>query len=254
MYWDSPTMGKCREWPTLTLLFILFIRKTSANASTAENAFSYLRHQADISLEKRSAIAPDHIPNQHDEDEDDVFFDSLETPSPLTKVSTAIHLDRVPNNDTIMSFPASWSGRVGRLCISRVSISFVNSVRPLSPTSLDPRKSKSKSDSTSLCWERPLTELLEIRKTAQSSTKNKLQTVSTKKKSSVALSILWARRDEPGLATTEETPNDRNWCEEELLYGMNEDRRNEAFNTIIGLSGALWQELQPEAGEQYRMH
>ena len=35
---------------------------------------------------------------------------------------------------------------------------------------------------------------------------------------------------------------------------MSEDRRNEAFNAIIGVSGVLWMELQPEASWQGRMH
>ncbi|KAK4550289.1 hypothetical protein LTR36_003256 [Oleoguttula mirabilis] len=214
----------------------------------SEAAFDYLRKQALSSLEPRYEPVPyGNNDSFEDADDDDVFFDSIST-SHAAPLSSRRPDDeqRAAQQQPLMSFTARWSGRRGRLHITRSSVRFVADVHRTSSVirSHNPKAQQSAE------WERSFTDLLEVRKA--SSPPSKLPVPFTSKGAGgAALSILWA----PGakadaLLTTEEIPNDEAHCEEELLYGMEGDRRDEAFNAVIGLSGVLWMGLQPEAGWQ----
>ena len=58
--------------------------------------------------------------------------------------------------------------------------------------------------------------------------------------------------------STEEVGNEEGeFCDEELFYGMDSKRRDEAFNALIGVAGAmgaLFMDLQPDPKGQSRVH
>lgn len=210
----------------------------------AEASFAYLRRQAVLSAQKAiDADLDDHdYALEDDHDHDETFFDCTST-LPVNSRPTHQHNPRALEK-TIMSFPARWSGQRGTLQICRSTARFVSSTTHLNP--LTP-------SSHSTHWDRPLTDLLEVRKTL--SPPSKLPSTGKRTAGPAALSILWAPQDNiAAILTTEEIPNDEEHCEEDLLYGMDSDRRDEAFNALIGISGALWMALQPEAAWQGRTH
>lgn len=107
-------------------------------------------------------------------------------------------------------------------------------------------------------WERPLSELLEVRKTTQAP--GHMHKLTTKQKE--ALSLLWSPLSATSPGTTEVQPNPENMeqglIEEEIFYGMTADIRNEAFSSLIGLAASeanvLWMEFQAEPEWQARTH
>jgi len=248
MYWNHPTM--CKSHLTARSLGGVLM------VVIAESAFAYLRNKAWSSLVAQPEESPYSNANDggvFEEDIDhDVFFDCLSV-SPMSPMSPMQRLvaDGSISNDTpykaVMTLPATWSGRRGHLEISRVSVRFVSTARSLRDPSTT-FSSKGSRQRQSTYWERFYPDVLELRKMNQAGGKMQAD------KGSAALSILWAPADEPALLTTEEQSNDQNSIEEELLYGMNEDRRNEAFNAILGISGQLWTELQVEPGWQKGLH
>jgi len=176
--------------------------------------------------------------NNDDDDEDaQLYFESISTPPPRYYSIAAEQQALMASAPAILSFKTHWSGRRGRLEVTRKSVRFV----------LPGRGNKSTTQ-----WERTLADLLEVRKLALPLTDLPLPSLSKLSKSSAALSILWVRADDETLASTEEHENDETTCEEEVVYGMVSEQRDDAFNALIGVSGAMWMELQSEAAWQTR--
>ena len=118
----------------------------------------------------------------------------------------------------------------------------------------------------SALWECPLAEILEVRKATEPGkpVSGLIKSESTTATKSAALDLLIAPlhdRSSP-MASTEEQDNGVNikvgHVQEDYIYGMTEDHRNEAFNALIGIAaseaGVLWMELQPEPSWQMRIH
>ncbi|KAK4556243.1 hypothetical protein LTR86_006940 [Recurvomyces mirabilis] len=218
MYWDSPTMS--------------------------EGGFRYLREQTTASLNwpldpQLELDAREHGDPDDEDDEMEVFFDCLSTPHTAGG-------DLLPKDSgkVVKAFLARWSGTLGRLELTRTTAQFV-------ATSKLQRKRE-------IVWQRPLSDILEVRKAVQSP--GKLPKITTKYKE--ALSIIWTPLQNSILASTEEQPNEvllqDNVSGEEFFYGMTEDKRNEAFNALVGLASSeasvLWMELPPEPEWQMRVH
>lgn len=212
----------------------------------AEAAFDYLRKQALSSLQPQYDAVPFGDNDSYEDKEDeDLFFNCMSTPG-AKPTSQGLDAGQRMAQQIIMTFAARWSGRRGRLQITRSFFRFVSDVHSTSSVI----KSTNPAMNASPEWERPFTELLEVRKTTSPPSKVPVP-FTNKGAGGAGLSILWASKDKlAAILTTEETPNDEEHCEEELLYGMDPDRRDEAFNALIGLSGALWMRLQPEAAWQ----
>ncbi|KAK0326742.1 hypothetical protein LTR82_002585 [Friedmanniomyces endolithicus] len=216
-YWNTPTMS--------------------------EHCFRWLREHALLSLDRHQNHAADlgefaAVLNNDDDDDEDaqLYFESISTPPPRYYSIAAEQQALMASAPAILSFKTHWSGRRGRLEVTRKSVRFVLTGRTKSTTQ----------------WERTLADLLEVRKLALPLTDLPLPSLSKLSKSSAALSILWVRADDETLASTEEHGNDEATCEEEVVYGMVSERRDEAFNALIGVSGAMWMELQSAAAWQTR--
>ncbi|KAK0298105.1 hypothetical protein LTR91_002090 [Friedmanniomyces endolithicus] len=216
-YWNTPTMS--------------------------EHCFRWLREHALLSLDRHQKHAADLgefaavLDNDDDEEDAQLYFESISTPPPRYYSIVAEQQALMASSPAILSFKTHWSGRRGRLEVTRKSVRFV----------LSGRGNKSTTQ-----WERTLADLLEVRKLSLPLTDLPLPSLSKLSKSSAALSILWVRADDETLASTEEHENDETNCEEEVVYGMVSERRDEAFNALIGVSGAMWMELQAEAAWQTR--
>ena len=200
-------------------------------------------------MQKPSDLLED-VDTQSDDD-DDAFFDCSSTPQIKARPGHVYTTPTFAAEKTIMSFTARWSGQRGRLHI------FSSSVRFISETSGAKRlKSSTPRDGTTL-WERPLDELLEVRKVHSPTSKIPLP-LTSKGSGNGALSILWVSPEKlASVMTTEEVGNDDEHCEEELFYGMDVKRRDEAFNALVGVAGAmgaLFMDLQPDPKGQSRMH
>ncbi|KAK5116338.1 hypothetical protein LTR85_009310 [Meristemomyces frigidus] len=214
--------------------------------TNSEAAFDYLRKQALSALQPQYDPVSYGLNDEFEDEDDDVFFDSVSTPSSKPVPAPGDDGERIAGQ-TIMVFPARWSGRRGRLHITRSSVRFVSDAHRSTSGMI---RSSNPVPSSSPEWERPFADLLEVRKTTSPPSRIPVPFTS-KGAGSAALSILWAPGDKAkAVLTTEEVPNDEAHCEEELLYGMEDDRRDEAFNGIIGLSGVLWMQLQQEPAWQ----
>ncbi|KAK5115478.1 hypothetical protein LTR62_001137 [Meristemomyces frigidus] len=218
VYWDSPTM--------------------------TEGAFRYLRETMTAALNRPLDPQAELDPREHNDTEDsddeaEVFFDCLSKPH-------AAGGDLLPKGSgiTIRSFTARWSGRLGRLELTRTTARFAT-VGKLGRE-------------RNIAWERPLDDLLEIRKAAQAA--RRVPRIVTDYKE--ALSLVFVPLSNMSLASTEEHSNEvaleDEGAADEYLYGMTTDARDEAFNALIGLAaseaGVLWQELQPESDWQTHEH
>ncbi|KAK0993077.1 hypothetical protein LTR91_008139 [Friedmanniomyces endolithicus] len=209
----------------------------------SEHCFRWLREHALLSLDRHQKHAADLgefaavLDNDDDEEDAQLYFESISTPPPRYYSIAAEQQALMASSPAILSFKTHWSGRRGRLEVTRKSVRFV----------LPGRGNKSTTQ-----WERTLADLLEVRKLALPLTDLPLPSLSKLSKSSAALSILWVRADDETLASTDEHENDETTCEEEVVYGMVSERRDEAFNALIGVSGAMWMELQSEAAWQTR--
>ncbi|TKA83482.1 hypothetical protein B0A55_00551 [Friedmanniomyces simplex] len=208
----------------------------------SEHSFQWLREHAQLSLHRRKDDAADLgdfaavLDNDDDQEDMQLYFECLSTPPPQYYSLAAEQQALMASEPAILSFKAHWSGRRGRLEVTRKSVRFVLTGRNKSTTE----------------WERTMADLLEVRKLNLPLTDLPVPSLTKLSKSSAALSILWVRTDDVSLASTEEHTNDETKCEEEVMYGMVSDRRDEAFNALIGVSGATWMELQPEAAWQTR--
>jgi len=170
-------------------------------------------------------------------EEEQVYFESLASPTPQYHTLAAEQTATMSSEPAVLSFKAHWSGRRGRLEVTRKSVRFVVTGR---------KKNKTE-------WERTLADLLEVRKLNLPLTDLPGVPSLTKLSStSSALSILWVPKDDLRLASTEEHTNDETSYIDETMYGMVADRRDEAFNSIIGISGAMWMELQSPSDWQAR--
>ena len=143
MYWDSPAASMftapCRVVPDE--------RFPNFN-TTAEAAFGYLKGQTVSALRKADISS-----TTKDAQQDDVFLDCQSEPD-----SEDLHLcetgpDTTSMQDRLLSFAGHWQNHRGRLELTRSTARFV-------PTS--PVKTPS-----SISWQKPLSDLLEVRKSAQ---------------------------------------------------------------------------------------
>ncbi|KAK4951485.1 hypothetical protein LTR10_010461 [Elasticomyces elasticus] len=207
-----------------------------------EHAFQWLREYAQVSLHRPQADAAHlgdfaAVLDDDNEEEEQLYFESLSSPTPQYHSLAAEQTATMSSEPAVLSFKAHWSGRRGRLEITRKSVRFVVTGR---------QKNKTE-------WERTLADLLEVRKLNLPLTDLPGVPSLTKLSStSSALSILWVPKDDLRLASTEEHTNDETSYIEETMYGMVADRRDEAFNSIIGISGAMWMELQSPSDWQAR--
>ncbi|KAK4972360.1 hypothetical protein LTR97_007406 [Elasticomyces elasticus] len=210
--------------------------------TNSEHAFQWLREYAQVSLHRPQADAAHlgdfaAVLDDDNEEEEQLYFESLSSPTPQYHSLAAEQTATMSSEPAVLSFKAHWSGRRGRLEITRKSVRFVVTGR---------QKNKTE-------WERTLADLLEVRKLNLPLTDLPGVPSLTKLSStSSALSILWVPKDDLRLASTEEHTNDETSYIEETMYGMVADRRDEAFNSIIGISGAMWMELQSPSDWQAR--
>ncbi|KAK4896651.1 hypothetical protein LTR27_005571 [Elasticomyces elasticus] len=211
--------------------------------TNSEHAFEWLREYAQVSLHRPRTDAAHlgdfaAVLDDDNSEEEQMYFESLASPTPQYHTLAAEQDATMSSEPAVLSFKAHWSGRRGRLEVTRKSVRFVVTGR------LKPKTE----------WERTLADLLEVRKLNLPLTDLPGHPSLTKLSStSSALSILWVPRDDFGwLASTEEHTNDETSYIDETMYGMVADRRDEAFNSIIGISGAMWMELQSPSDWQAR--
>lgn len=198
---------------------------------TAEWAFTYLYNHAQAAVQnnRRPAALSDHGlggKEASSDDEDEAFYDAASslTPSATPHCSN----DLRPPMPTILKFPARWNGKHGHLELSASSLRY------------NERRFSSRSKDT-IRWERPYTELLEVRKIKQ-------QSGHASRAPSEGLGILWTK-----LLTQKATPD---MADDDIssdlteLLGMTKEAQEEAFNSIIGFSGLRWMELQRDPKAQ----
>ncbi|KAF2764268.1 hypothetical protein EJ03DRAFT_378752 [Teratosphaeria nubilosa] len=202
----------------------------------SEYAFGYLRKHALPPIDR--TLKAEQTGESEDEVDAEIYFDSISKPPPYRAVDKRVGL--LPGGEEpFMHFRAHWSGRRGRLEIMRTSLRFTTATM---------------GDRRNVEWERSLADLLEVRKLNVPLTDLPKPSMTKLSQASAALSILWLVPGTTNVASIEEQPNSPDACDEEVLYAMGENRRNEAFNALIGISGALWQELQPQPEWQTRQH
>ncbi|KAK5135362.1 hypothetical protein LTR08_005304 [Meristemomyces frigidus] len=247
----SSTAATCVIYVALILLSVGTSLEYSIKIlwmGVAQASFNYLREHALSSVQKRSDLLSDDENDILEGDEDDIFFDSTSTPQIKARPGRVYTTPAVET--MIMSFPARWSGQRGRLHIFSSSVRFISEVSGAS-------RLKPSSSHHTVLWERSLEELLEVRKVHSPSSKIPLP-LTSKGSGNAALSILWVAPEKmASVMTTEEVSNDLEHCEEELIYGMDKKRRDEAFNAMVGVAGAmgaLFMDLQPDPKLQTRMH
>lgn len=203
----------------------------------AEWCFQWLREQALTSIDEgkhsNSALV-EHV--DLDQEEEEIYWDCISHPRAYDN-SIAIELSR-RDQPAIQSFNAHWSGRRGRLEITRDTARFVTHGNP----------------TKSVEWEKSLSSLLEVRKLTLPLTSLPTPSVTKLARSSAALMIVWIENDDTVLSSPGEQVLVETSTDEDTMYAMHEDPRDEAFNLLIGMSGALWQELQaePDYVEQVR--
>lgn len=132
-----------------------------------------------------------------------------------------------PND--ILSFRCTWSTHLGRLVLSSTHLRFV---RTLAPAAFKHPVNTlaSPSPPATLLWERPLSDLLELRKT-DSTAFPKLGVARKKKLVNIAaLVLVWMDGTQDAIESMR--------------------KRDEAFNTIIGFSGLRWSVQQGLDGEK----
>ena len=210
------------------------------DSATAEQSFQWLRERAQYALHKPEDDLGDYAVDPDDEDameEELLYFECLSSPPPQYWSMSAERTQHMVSEPAILSFSAHWSGRRGRLQVTRRTVRFV--VRGRNKSNIE--------------WVRSLADLLEVRKLNIPLTDLPTPSLTKLSKASSALSILWVQHDNTSLTTTEEHHNDESSCIEEVLYGMENTPRDEAFNALVGISGAVWMELPTEPQYQTRM-
>ncbi|KAL9092412.1 MAG: hypothetical protein Q9159_000920 [Coniocarpon cinnabarinum] len=166
------------------------------------------------------------------ESDDEFFEDARETHSPDSDEHTSAERFDDDSRPTITSFSARWKGQSGTLELSPATIRFTSSSKL--------------SKQSSVHWERPWSDMLEVRKTKRPSPAGS-------RRPPYALTILW--RDhflKQRLPGEERLKADPEHLDE--LYGMQITARNDAFNAVVGISGLWWMEVRPDPKAQDRMH